>query len=154
MSGYGGRCIIATKYEFIAVRLINKSLMHLHSFALLLHAAVELPAALNFFCFPDDQLADAAPQAHAVIRQYAVLLLCSALIACTIASQEPGTTTSYVAGILAVYHVAPLLRAWSRLRDPEVPERRPWLKDPRIHFFVHFLCLSSLCLALKRSCWP
>ena len=135
------------------LRLIYKALMHLHYFALMLHALVELPAALNFFCFPDDQLSSTAPQAHAVIRQYALLLLCSALVACTIASQEPGTTTGYVAGILAVYHVAPLLRAWSRIRNPEVPERRPWLKDPRVHFFVHFLCLSSLGLAFYKSCW-
>ncbi|KAH8684229.1 hypothetical protein BGZ60DRAFT_511295 [Tricladium varicosporioides] len=76
-----------------------------------LHIIIELPASLNFFLRPSEQLPTPAPQAHAIIKQYAVLLLASNLIALTFALRPIDDTSKKVAGALAVYHIAPVLRA-------------------------------------------
>ena len=123
-----------------------------HAFSFLLHAIVETPACLNFLLFPDDQLTVAAPQAHAIIRQYAVLLFCSVIIAVIFAHRAmPDITSGNVAGALAFYHIGPLVRAWARIdtRAPSDTQRTPLLKDPVLHFVVHSICLGSLGL----TCW-
>jgi hypothetical protein len=123
-----------------------------HTFSFFLHAIVETPACLNFLFFPDDQLPVAAPQAHAIIRQYAVLLFCSVMIAVIFAYRAiPDITSRSVAGALALYHIGPLVRAWSRIdiRAPSDRQRLPLLKDPFLHFVVHSVCLGSLGL----TCW-
>ena len=115
-----------------------------------LHAVVELPACLNFLLFPDDQLPLSAPQAHAVIRQYAILLFSSILISVLFALRDQDSTSGMVAGALAVYHIAPCIRAWSRIRAEErKAPRRSFIKDPVLHMFLHSLCLGSLSL----TCW-
>ncbi|KAK2627774.1 hypothetical protein QTJ16_002420 [Diplocarpon rosae] len=81
----------------------------------LIHVFLETPASLNFFFRPNNQLSSPAPQAHALIKQYAVLLLSSSLIALVFAFREADDTSRRVAGALAVYHVAPLMRAVERI---------------------------------------
>ncbi len=120
------------------------------TFSFVLHVFVELPACLNFLLAPDDQLPLSAPQAHAVIRQYAVLLFSSVLISVMFALRDQDIMTGKVAGALALYHIAPCIRAWSRIRG-EVPKAQPrsFIKDPVLHLFLHSLCLGSLSL----TCW-
>ncbi|KAJ5051747.1 uncharacterized protein L3040_001519 [Drepanopeziza brunnea f. sp. 'multigermtubi'] len=81
----------------------------------LIHIALETPAALSFFLRPDNQLSSPAPQAHALIRQYAALLLSSNLVAAVFTCREVDGTSRWVAAALAVYHLAPLLRALARI---------------------------------------
>jgi len=107
-----------------------------------LHALIELPASLNFYYRPDEQLSSPAPQAHPIIRQYAVLLLVTVLIASIFALRPVDNTSRNVAVSLAVYHVAPVMRALSRI----VREANygfafggPWM-----HLAVHGVCLVSL----------
>jgi hypothetical protein len=121
-------------------------------FSFLLHALVETPACINFLLFPDDQLPVAAPPAHAIIRQYAVLLFCSIMIAVTFAYRSTlDVTSGKVAGALAFYHIAPLVRAWSRINTHAQSDiaRLPLLKNPWSHFVIHSLCLGSL----GSACW-
>ncbi|KAI9871303.1 MAG: hypothetical protein M1830_003058, partial [Pleopsidium flavum] len=47
----------------------------------LLHILLELPASILFFLRPSTQLPHPHPPSHALIRQYAILLLSSNLIA-------------------------------------------------------------------------
>ncbi|KAI9054529.1 hypothetical protein LZ554_001685 [Drepanopeziza brunnea f. sp. 'monogermtubi'] len=85
----------------------------------LIHIALETPASLNFFLRPDNQLSSPAPQAHALIRQYAALLLSSNLVAAVFACREVDGTSRWVAAALALYHLAPLLRALARISGSE-----------------------------------
>ncbi|TVY87843.1 hypothetical protein LAWI1_G006763 [Lachnellula willkommii] len=80
-----------------------------------LHLLIELPASLNFFLNPAEQLSAAAPQAHALVRQYALLLFASSLVALIFATRQVDRTSRNVAGALAVYHLAPLVRAVTRV---------------------------------------
>jgi hypothetical protein len=121
-----------------------------YGFSFLFHTIVEFPACLNFFLFPDDQLSRPAPQAHAIIRQYAVLLLSSVMISMIFTFRVLDTTSGKVAGALALYHVAPVLRAGSRvLTRTQLQMEHSLLKQPSLHFIVHSLCLGSLGL----TCW-
>lgn len=97
----------------------------------LLHALIELPASLQFLLLPSRQLIRATPHAHALIRQYALLLLSSVVIALTFglhpsdlplsllpqADPSPETTAirGNVAAALALYHVGPAVRSAGRL---------------------------------------
>ncbi|KAG4417273.1 hypothetical protein IFR04_009563 [Cadophora malorum] len=83
--------------------------------AFIFHALLEVPASLNFFFRPNEQLSSAAPQAHALIRQYAVLLMSSNIVALIFAFRPLDETSRRVAGALAVYHAAPLVRAVGRV---------------------------------------
>ena len=105
-------------------------------FPFILHLLVEVPACINFFIFPSDQLRTPAPQAHAVIRQYAILLLSSNLIAATFASTSTeGTTARLVGGALGIYHVAPGVRALCRIRKSGA------MAQPVLHLIAHSTCL-------------
>lgn len=104
----------------------------------LVHALLEIPASLNFFINPSGQLSNYSPQAHAVIRQYAVLLLSSTLIALSFAFREPDEMSGQVAGALAVYHLAPMVRATARLTGREVV----W--QPLLFLAVHGVCVAGL----------
>jgi hypothetical protein len=121
-----------------------------YGFSFLLHAIVEIPACLNFFLFPNDQLLRPAPQAHAIIRQYAVLLFSSVMISMIFTFRVLDTTSGKVAGALALYHIAPVLRAGSRIiTRSQFEMEHSLLKEPLLHFVVHSLCLGSLGL----TCW-
>ncbi|KAI4280105.1 MAG: hypothetical protein L6R35_005975 [Caloplaca aegaea] len=70
----------------------------------LLHMIVELPASIAFFLNPSMTLSQSQPHAHAVIRQYALLLMSSNIIAYNFIFRSPDETSASVAAALAVYH--------------------------------------------------
>lgn len=125
--------------------------MSLHRLPFLLHAIVEIPACLNFFLFPDDQLSIPTPHAHAIIRQYAVLLFSSVCISIILAFKDKDSTSGKIAGALAIYHIAPCVRAWSRSQARVPSESYVLMKDPSLHFYVHLVCFVSLATAFVRS---
>ncbi|KAL9021230.1 MAG: hypothetical protein Q9185_001631 [Variospora sp. 1 TL-2023] len=76
-----------------------------------LHLIVELPASIAFFLNPSMTLSQSQPHAHVVIRQYALLLMSSNIIAYNFIFRSPDETSASVAAALAVYHaVTPLAR--------------------------------------------
>jgi hypothetical protein len=107
------------------------------------HLLIELPASINFFLQPSEQLSSPAPQAHAIIRQYAVLLFVSNLLALIFALRPIDGTSRSVAGALSVYHLAPLVRAGTRIAE-ESGEYGQGLGGPIVHFVVHGLCFAGL----------
>jgi hypothetical protein len=116
-----------------------------------LHFLIELPASLNFFLNPSEQLLSPAPQAHAIIRQYAVLLFVSNLIALIFALRPLDGTSRSVAGTLSIYHLAPLVRAGSRILEGS-GEYGKGLGGPVLHLIVHGLCFTGLVvLYLSKS---
>lgn len=76
-----------------------------------LHVLVETPACAMFCLYPSRQLKVYTPHAHAVIRQYALLLFTSVLIALKFAQRPPDELSGYVAASLSLYHIGPCLRA-------------------------------------------
>lgn len=122
------------------VRLIGKLLLRLTALQknpFLLHVVVEIPASLNFLLYPGGQLRTYSPQAHPVIRQYAVLLLSTILIALSFASRSQDELSGQVAGALALYHLAPMLRATGRLRG----DQAVW--EPLLFLASHGICLAG-----------
>ncbi|KAF4633106.1 hypothetical protein G7Y89_g5014 [Cudoniella acicularis] len=117
-----------------------------------LHLLVEVPASLNFFFNPSEQLSSPAPQAHAVIKQYAVLLLVSNLIALIFARRPIDGTSKKVAGALAVYHLAPVARSLARIVGEEM-EYGKALGGPWLHLLVHGGCLMSLTAVFLSGSW-
>ena len=118
------------------------------------HVAVELPASLKFFLNPSNQLS-AHTEAHdpaieAIIRQYAVLLFVSVLISLIFALRKVDYTSYQVATALMLYHVAPILRAASRVTQGDQTWLGRDLGGPWVHLVVHMLCFSMLArLALE-----
>jgi hypothetical protein len=112
-------------------------------FGFWLHFLIEFPASLNFFLRPSEQLSSPAPQAHAIIRQYAVLLFVSNLIALIFALRPVDGASRNVAGALSVYHLAPLVRAGSRIVDGS-GEYGNGLGGPMVHLGVHGICFAGL----------
>ncbi|CAL3962792.1 unnamed protein product [Diplocarpon coronariae] len=122
----------------------------------LIHVVLETPASLNFFLRPGNQLAAPAPQAHALVRQYAALLLSSNLVALVFAFRDVDETSQRVAGALAVYHVAPLVRAVGRIGNGTEGERgasrrasgreeaEGGLGGPWLHAATHACALGAL----------
>lgn len=110
-----------------------------------LHLLIETPAALNFFINPSQQLqlSIASPAAEAVIRQYAILLFSSNLIALIFAIRPDDKTSRRVAGALGLYHLGPALRAISRLVNGETA-LGAGLGGPVVHLGVHVLCFIAL----------
>jgi len=121
----------------------------------LLHLLIELPASLSFYFSPSSQLPRSTPSAHALIRQYAILLLSTNLIALIFLLHPPPTDSvaellrGNVAGALAVYHVAPVVRAVSRIiggAGRGEGRRGGWrgLGGPWVHLVGHSGCLVAL----------
>ncbi|KAH7410831.1 hypothetical protein BKA64DRAFT_365152 [Cadophora sp. MPI-SDFR-AT-0126] len=111
--------------------------------AFIIHALLELPASLNFFFRPNEQLSSPAPQAHALIRQYAVLLMSSNIVALVFAFRPVDEISRRVAGALAVYHAAPLVRAVGRIAS-KGEEYGKGLGGPWVHAVVHAGALGTL----------
>lgn len=125
----------------------------LTSVPFILHIIIELPAALSFAFFPSATLSIAQPHAQAVIRQYALLLLSTIIIAAVFSLQDrgghgPNMPERGVASALALYHLGPLIRAGHRSRRGE-GTGRGLLGQPWLHVLVHVLC----CLALGGRGW-
>lgn len=113
--------------------------------AFYLHLLLETPASLNFYFNPLQQLqlSSPAPQARAVIQQYAVLLLSSNLIALIFALRPVDATSKRVAGALAVYHLAPLFRALGRIWEGD-GGLASGLGGPWAHAAAHGAALVAL----------
>ena len=132
-------------------------LNHISSIPFTLHALVELPAAYMFAFSPSATLSNPrTSDANAVIRQYALLLLSSTVIAATFAFEdwvghEGGSVEQRVAGALALYHFGPLIRALSRSRREEA--RGSSLPgNPLVHALLHLNC--GIALAGRFwDCW-
>lgn len=110
------------------------------------HIICEAPASLNFFLYPSEQLSAPAPQAHALIKQYSVLLLVSSLIALIFALRPLDQTSRNVAAALSLYHLAPSVRALERILDLDGEEGQAYgqrFGGPWAHLLVH----SGLCAA-------
>jgi hypothetical protein len=116
--------------------------------SLWLHILIETPASLNFFLNPSQQLhpstpAPAAAAAEALIRQYALLLLSSNLIALIFAVRPVDRTSRRVAGALGLYHAGPIVRAASRLLHGEAFFNGGF-GGPATHLGVHVACFLAL----------
>lgn len=114
------------------------------NFCFLLHILVEIPALINFMLYPSKQLGIYTPHAHAVIRQYALLLLCSVLIACMFLTRVDDDLTGQVAGALAIYHIGPAIRSGGRLREQARKGQQLLLTEAALYLVVHMVCGSSL----------
>ena len=121
----------------------------------ILHTLIELPACLAFALFPSATLSTTQLHAHALIRQYAVLLLSTNLIAGSfifrshenrLSCDGTGYVQSWVAFSLAFYHVGPLTRAGFKIWEGW--RRRTRDKDtlvmPWVHAMSHLVCLTAL----------
>ena len=126
---------------------------YLGSVPFILHIVIELPAAISFAFRPSATLSRPQPQAQAVIRQYALLLLSTIIIAAAFVKQnqkDDGAKMQErsVASALALYHMGPLIRAAHRSSNREGTARHI-LDQPWLHVLVHVLC----CLLLGgRGC--
>ena len=116
--------------------------------AFAIHILVEFPASLNFLLRPYDTLQRPQPHAKGVIRQYALLLMSSNLIATAFVTRPSDTLSGWIAGALALYHFGPLGRAISRIFRGEA---RPGLESPWVHAVVHAICLAALVMACLKN---
>lgn len=111
----------------------------------LANVVVEVPAMLNFALRPDDQLSSPAPQAHDIIAQYACLLMVYIQVSIIFIFRPLDATTGYVAMALAVYHVAPTIRALKTLMHHETGLGSGLrLGGPWLHLTVHAICFFGL----------
>lgn len=122
------------------------------SWPFIIHLLIEIPAALAFAVFPSATLSVPQPQAHAVIRQYALLLFSTNIIAAIFAFQGPKASPlcgqyqcveRKIAGALAFYHLGPLIRAICRFRH-NGERRRALSRQPWLHVTAHVVCLIAL----------
>lgn len=130
-------------------------LLNMHAIPFYMHTALELPASLNFFLHPLQQLLppissgsnstlSLAPSASIVVRQYALLLFVSCCVSLTFAVRpHHDNTTRRGAGALALYHLGPLARAISRLGNGESPFEGG-LGGPAVHAVGHGMCFVAL----------
>ena len=120
----------------------------IHSFPFILHIVIELPAAISFAFFPSATLSIPQPHAQAVIRQYALLLFSTVVIAAVFVRQDrdgngPTMQERSVASALGLYHLGPLIRAAHRSRRRKGSGRHV-LGQPWLHVLMHVLCCLSL----------
>lgn len=110
-----------------------------------LHIVVEVPAVLQFALYPSSTLQVPQPHAHAVVRQYALLLLSTIVIAVifVVASGDQIWIERGVAGSLSLYHLGPIIRAIDRGQRGEGRGRRS-LQRPWMHAVVHLTCWIAL----------
>ena len=117
-------------------------------FAFLLHLIIETVASIKFLLRPSATLSAPQPHCHAVIRQYALLLISSNIIVAVMLNREIDATSAKVAGALSVYHLGPFVRAVSRILQKSSSSGviEPWL-----HAFVHSLCGTCLLVSFISS---
>ena len=108
------------------------------------HIVVETPACINFMFNPSGQLGNHTPNAHAIIRQYALLLLSSILIAMLLITRDLDKLSGQIAGALAVYHVGPSIRAFSRCWNSSSHDSASSLWKAPLYMLVHTICLAGL----------
>lgn len=124
-----------------------------YNIGFLLHIIIEIPASFNFFVFPSRQLGTNTPHAHAVIRQYAVLILTSNLVALAFLWRPMDELSGKIAGSLAIYHIAPSIRSISRLTR-QARQGRPLIpSEAFLYLVVHTICGAALLLHFWSSMW-
>jgi hypothetical protein len=118
-------------------------------FGLSLHILVEIPATIGFLLFPSASLRKPQPQAHAVIRQYGMLLGSTNLIVAVLLISRfsmPGVVYEVlerrVAGALALYHLGSLSRAAARIYCGE--NAQSVFTGPWLHMLLHAVCFATL----------
>lgn len=110
-----------------------------------LHILGECGAAAGFFLRPSQTLRQPQPDAHAVIRQYALLLICTNLIAIIFLFQDcPTTISTRVAAALALYHLGPLTRAGLKVWRGERMGVWEGLGGAWVHVVFHGLVMAAL----------
>ena len=114
----------------------------------LLHVLIEVPACINFFFRPSATLPIPHPLASAIIRQYALLLMTSNIIAILFIPRPADVLSGQVAGALALYHFGPLVRAISRIRDGESSNA---LGGPWLHALLHGMSVVWLTLHAQST---
>ncbi len=116
----------------------------------LFHVILETPAVIAFALFPSATLRMKQPEAHPVIRQYALLLLTTILIAVLFAFQSDDVQASslhaqkleyQVAGALSLYHVGPMIRAIGKLTNRDIGGLQMM---PCVHLLSHGICCTAL----------
>lgn len=117
-------------------------------FAFLLHLVIETAASVNFMLRPSATLLAPQPHSHAIIRQYALLLISSNIIAVVMLNREVDTTSGKIAGALGVYHFGPVMRAVSRIVQKSSGRG---LNEPWLHAFAHVLCGTCLLVSFIAS---
>lgn len=117
-----------------------------YNIAFMLHAAIEIPAAINFMLYPSKQLGVYTPHAHAIVRQYALLLLSSVLVAIIFASRPSDDLSGLIAGALAIYHIGPALRSVGRLRSQATRFENLLMSEAALYLACHTLCGGLLLL--------
>lgn len=121
------------------------------SWPFILHFLVEFPAILAFGLFPSATLRYCQPHAHAVIRQYALLLLSMNIIVASFILLYPdanpigkeGLLERRIAGSLALYHLGPSVRAICRIRSRDL-SRKAFRRQPWLHAAAHIGCFAAL----------
>jgi len=124
-----------------------------YNLGFLFHIIIETPALFNFFVFPSKQLGTHTPHAHAVIRQYAVLILTSNLVALNFVWRPVDELSGKIAGALAVYHIAPSVRSIIRLQR-QAHDGRPLIpSEAFLYLVVHTICGAALFLHFRTGMW-
>lgn len=128
--------------------------MHIVNLALIFHLLVEVPASLSFLLGAHKQLREPNPGPEAVLvcQSYGGLLL-STNVLCFLLLCHKGSNiddaTAIVAASLAVYHLFPIRRAWTRIKS-QGGHGRGWgqqaqvLGGPYVHLVLHSLLFLSL----------
>ena len=115
------------------------------SIPFLMHILGELGASYGFFVHPSSTLLEPQPFAHPVIRQYALLLISTNLIAAIFLFQDqPSSISCRVAGALALYHLGPLTRAALKMRCGEKMGVRERLGGAWVHGVFHSVTFVAL----------
>ena len=110
--------------------------------ALVLHLVIETTAAINFLLRPSATLSIPQPHSHGVIRQYALLLLTTNIIAAAVLDRAVNDELSgHIVAALALYHTGPFVRAVSKIRRGNADDI---LGGAWLHALSHLLCLACL----------
>lgn len=115
-----------------------------YNLCFLIHIFIEIPACINFFFFPSKQIGTHTPQAHALIRQYAVLLLSSVMLAAIFVARKPDDLSSKIAATLAIYHVAPSVRSVARLYRQAQARAAIFRSEAFLYLILHSICFAAL----------
>lgn len=119
-----------------------------------MHITGEMGASYQFFFRPSATLGESQPHAHAVIRQYALLLMSTNLIAAVFLFQEQPTSISCrIAGALALYHLGPLTRAVLKIRDENGMRVVDGLGGAWVHAIYHTTTFGLLLWESTRTSW-
>lgn len=120
----------------------------------LLHILIEVPASINFLVYPSGQLGSPSPQAHPIIRQYALLLMTSVVIAIIYMLRPLDSTSGQVAGALGIYHVGPSLRSIARLQTRFQQGHSLIYSEASLYLFVHTVTGAALAHCCLCLCFP